>query len=124
MNISLNRVILFVQSVGELKTFYQKHFHAELIEEIKDEWAVLKAGTSEIAFHKTGAAYSGQHRAGNNSNVKLVFETDSGLQQLREGLINNKVVMKEIISFGNPGYLYCDGTDPEGNVFQIMQRLT
>jgi predicted enzyme related to lactoylglutathione lyase len=123
MNISLNRVILFVKNVERLKNFYQQHFNAEPVEEIDNEWAILKAGACEIALHKAGGEYGSRRGPGDNSNVKLVFETDAGLQQWREELINNKVVMKEVVSFGNPGYLYCDGVDPEGNVFQLMQRL-
>jgi hypothetical protein len=122
MNISFNRVILFVQNVEVLKNFYQTHFHFESSGEIKGEWVVLKTGNGEIALHKAGAMFSGNN-AGANNNAKLVFETDANLYQLREELVNNNVAMREIQSFGDSPDLYCDGVDIEGNVFQLMQRV-
>jgi len=121
MNISFNRVILFVQNVEALKNFYQKHFGFNVSEETKDQWVVLKTGNGEIALHKAGEMFEGN--AGANNNVKLVFETDADLYQLREQLIKNDVAMREILSFGDSLNLYCDGTDLEGNVFQMMQRV-
>src|SRR6266498_5146076 len=124
MNVSLGRIILFVQSVERLKDFYQTHFQFELLEEIKDEWALLKAGDCEIALHRVGTAYRGINPSSSHAlnNVKLVFETDNNLRQLRVDLIRSNVIMKDIIYFGNSPCLYCDGQDPEGNVFQLMQR--
>lgn len=124
MSISLNRVILFVQDVAGLKKFYQHHFHFEPVEEIANEWAVLKAGNCEIALHKTGAGYEADDQpTGENSNVKLVFETTADLHQLRAQLVQDGVAMKEIKSFSGIDYLFCDGADIEGNVFQLMQRV-
>jgi len=125
MNISFNRIILFVQNVEQVKNFYQQHFYFEVSEETKDQWVVLKAGNGEIAFHKAGISFKENDliSVGSNNNVKLVFETDSDLHQLREALIQNNVAMKEVISFGNSPRLFCDGSDIEGNVFQIVQVI-
>src|SRR6266568_4796716 len=48
MNVSLNRIILYVQDVGRLADFYRDAFGLPIIEEIKGEWAVLEAGCCEI----------------------------------------------------------------------------
>jgi catechol-2,3-dioxygenase len=122
MNISFNRVILFVRDVEALKNFYQKNFGFEVSEETRDQWVVLKTRNGEIALHKAGAMFSGNNDGANN-NAKLVFETDTNLYQLREELVNNNVAMREIQSFGDSPDLYCDGVDIEGNVFQLMQRV-
>lgn len=122
MEVSFNRVILFVQSVEMLKNFYRQYFHFELLEEIKEEWVVLKAGNCELALHKAVEVVS-QDASNSGNNVKLVLETTASLHQLRAQLISNGVAMKEIKSFGSANYLFCDGADIEGNVFQIMQKV-
>jgi len=121
MNLSLNKIILFVQNVELLKLFYQKNFHFELSEEIKDEWVVLKCGNCELALHKAGVIPKENNET---NNVKLVFETTAGLTELREELLRNNVQMKEIKSFDGFPYLFCDGKDAEGNVFQLTQKIS
>lgn len=125
MSISLNRIILFVQQVAALKGFYQENFQFELVEEIQDEWVVLRAGHCELALHKSGPLFAHHDgiAASVNNNVKLVFEITADLHQLRDTLIGNNVSMKAIKSFDDIPYLFCDGMDTEGNVFQLMQRL-
>ncbi len=121
MHVSFNRVILFVQDVTYLKSFYQQRFQFEPLEEITDEWVILNAGACELAFHKAGPVGHGVDGAFNN--VKLVFEITSDLTMLRDELVLNNVPMKEIKSFAGIPYLFCDGIDPEGNVFQLMQKV-
>ncbi len=125
MTVSLNRVILFVQNVGILKDFYQQHFSFEVTDEIRDEWVVLRAGNCELALHREGSEYVSidPDLKGDSNNVKLVFGTDEDLRQLRERLVGNGVVMGDVRSFNGFPYLFCDGRDVEGNVFQLMQRV-
>lgn len=122
MKVRLNRIILYSQDISGLKNFYVSLFELPVIEEIKDEWLVLDAGATEIAFHKVGAAYSteGVFRAENNT--KMVFEIDSDIFEARARLIEAGVVMSEIKSYEGFDYLLCDGEDIEGNVFQMMKR--
>ena len=121
MNLSLNRIILFVNDVQQLKLFYQQNFQFQLSEEIANEWVVLATGSCELALHKAGP--HSPSVAPENNNAKLVFQTTASLRQLREQLVRNNVEMKEVRSFGNSPYLFCDGKDIEGNIFQIMQRV-
>ncbi len=95
------RVMLYVQSPALLKDFYQSHFGLGLREEIPNEWVLLDAGGVEI--------------------VKLVFRVDSGIEDLRTRMAQAGVVMRELKRYDGFGYLMCDGSDPEGNVFQLLQ---
>lgn len=121
MHPSLTRIIIFCGNVEKLKQFYQSHFKCELLEEIKNEWVVLKAGQTEIAFHQVGAAYkneTGDFKA--ESNTKLVFNIASDIHHFRNSLAEGGATMQEVKSFPGFNYLLCDGEDPEGNVFQIV----
>lgn len=118
----LSRIIFYSANVNRQKEFYQKHFDLPLVEEIENEWLVLRAGAVELAFHLAGEAWRSQEKPGTGSNAKLVFEVKEDLKLLREKLISNGVAMREIKSY--PGYTYdlCDGEDLEGNIFQLMKR--
>ncbi|GAB2816994.1 VOC family protein [Ferruginibacter profundus] len=121
MHAILSRIIVFAANVEQLKQFYQQHFAFSVIEEIPNEWVVLNAGQIEIAFHKIGDAWHNNGAAPfkAESNTKLVFKiADIGL--LRTMLIQSGVIMSSITSYTGFDYLFCDGEDPEGNVFQLM----
>ncbi|VVD64447.1 lactoylglutathione lyase [Pandoraea aquatica] len=122
MPISMSRLILYVREVELLKAFYRTHFAFPVIEEIENEWAVLKAGEVEIALHRVGMAYRDLPTSGEMSNAKLVFSVESGLAELRETLLKAGVQMREVKRFDGFPYALCDGVDPEGNVFQLSQR--
>jgi hypothetical protein len=122
MTVTFNRIILFCGDVNSLKTFYQHNFGFELVEEIKDEWIVLNAGNFEIALHRIGDVYRNDNKPFRaESNTKLVFEIRGDLVAFRETLLENKVELKEIKSFEGFNFLFCDGEDPEGNIFQLKQ---
>lgn len=127
MQIKLQSIIIFCADVEKLSNFYISNFGLRM-EGVSDKnWAVLNAGAIQLAFHKVGEQYlpvpPEQFRI-EDSNVKLVFEVDSNLEQLREVLLSRDISIGEVKQF--PGYPYavCDGTDPEGNVFQLIQKLT
>jgi len=125
MKVSLARIILFAYDVEKLKTFYADNLQLSVIEEIKNEWVVLNAHTMEIALHKIGEAYMPQPgtKFKAESNTKLVFNVPSNLTLLRQRFLNAGVYMNEITSFKGINSLFCDGEDPEGNVFQLEERL-
>ncbi|MEO8770506.1 MAG: hypothetical protein ABI402_10490 [Ferruginibacter sp.] len=125
MQVSFNRIILFGKNVDGLKKFYQENFHFELIEEIKNEWVVLKAGLLEIAFHKIGDTYldsSKPFRA--NSNTKLVFYINADLPTFRKEMLLKGIIVHEIKSFEPLVTLHFDGEDFESNVFQVVEKLS
>jgi hypothetical protein len=96
-------------------------FDLAVTEEIDGEWAVLKAGAVEIALHRVGEPYRERPPQGNNSNSKIVFSVPSGLPELRERLVQAGVRMRDVKRYEGFPYLMCDGEDPEGNVFQLLQ---
>jgi len=121
MQIKLDSIILFVGDVEREKTFYREIFKLVLLEEVKDEWAVLSAGGCNISLHRIGKQYLHSERVKHESNTKLVFETEN-IINLREELVLKKVEVGEIKTFENYGYWVCDGKDPEGNIFQLKQN--
>jgi catechol 2,3-dioxygenase-like lactoylglutathione lyase family enzyme len=120
VKLSLGRVILFVHDVQGLTDFYCSTLGLAVVEEIKDEWAVLQAGPCELALHRVGAAYRRSRAVGPHSNAKPVFRVHGDFTALRQQLIASGVPMGEIRPSGSTGP-FCDGTDPEGNIFQITQ---
>lgn len=123
MNASLNRIILYVQDVERLSTFYQDAFQLPVVETIKGEWAVLRVGVCELALHRVGEPY----RVADAStwkvetNAKMVISVTRELKELRAELIRRGVPMGRIKSYPGLTGPLCDGTDPEGNVFQLAQ---
>lgn len=120
--ITFDRLILYTKDVEDLKNFYQQHFNFLLVEEIKSEWVVLMAGQIQLAFHRVGKEYQGFNTTHvKHNNAKIVFTLQEDIYLLRAKLINHKVVMQEVKSYPGFRYLLCDGVDPEGNIFQLMQ---
>ncbi|SDD94427.1 hypothetical protein SAMN05216464_103114 [Mucilaginibacter pineti] len=125
MEISLTRIILFGQNIEKLKNFYVDNFNFSVIEEIPHQWVVLNAGSIEIALHKIGEAYltKPDDDFKVTSNTKLVFTLKTDLTLFRQELLKRGIAIKEIKSFDGINSLFCDGEDPEGNVFQLEERL-
>jgi catechol 2,3-dioxygenase-like lactoylglutathione lyase family enzyme len=125
MKLLFKQVIIFGQNINMLKEFYVDHFGLELLEEIKNEWVVLKAGQTEIAFHKIGAAYQTSEDVPfkADSNTKFVFEIEGDLKNFRRKLLEKGVLLRDVKSFAGMNYLFCDGEDAEGNVFQLKQKI-
>ena len=121
MNISLNRIILFVNDVSALKRFYQTVFGFAVTEEIENEWVVFTTGTAELALHKIGQPFAHTNTPKRQTNVKFVFEAPGDMHGIREELISKNVPMGDVKYF-DKRYLLCDGEDSEGNVFQLKVK--
>ncbi|MBS1550910.1 MAG: VOC family protein [Bacteroidetes bacterium] len=126
MKFSLGRIIIFGHFIEKLKFFYVENFGFSVIEEITNQWIVLNAGQMELAIHKIGQGY--EPNEGEEfrveSNIKLVFYINDNLENFRQRLIEKGVLIGDIKSFDGINSLFCDGEDPEGNVFQIEQKLS
>jgi catechol-2,3-dioxygenase len=122
MQLNLDSIILFVQNVEKLKSFYAGILNLVIVEEIKSEWLLLKAGHCNIGLHKIGEQYNTKEEYKFDNNTKIVFEVDKDINKVREHLLSKNVPMKEVKTFDNYDYWLCDGEDPEGNVFQLKQR--
>lgn len=124
MKLNFETLIIFVQDVDKLKSFYVDILKLEVLEEFESEWLLLGSGNCKIGLHKIGAQYLEEGAAPFkfDNNTKVVFEIDEDIHQVRTTLLSEGVSMKEVTTFEGYNYLRCDGEDPEGNVFQIKQR--
>ena len=135
MPVHLVRLIIYVRDVAKLKSFYTEKFDLAVIEEIKDEWVVFKAGAIEFALHLVGEKYrkcpedeQGERlaelpvfpkKAG--SNTKFVFAIELNLQAHREKMVAAGVMVGNLKRYEGFPYQMYDGCDPEGNIFQVMR---
>lgn len=124
MQAILNCIILFVQDVDKIKSFYIDNLELELVDEINSEWVLLKAGTCELGLHKIGVEYLNPSNAPFkfDNNSKIVFEIDEDIFALHNKLVNKKLILKEVKTWDNYNYWIFDGEDPEGNIFQIRMK--
>ncbi|QIY92318.1 VOC family protein [Chryseobacterium gallinarum] len=123
MNARLATIILFVQDLQLLRNFYVENFNLKIIEE-DPVWILLDAGSAHIGLHKIGDQYIERIEADQtfSNNIKIVFDIDTDIESARNELISKKVEMREIKTFENYPFRLCDGTDPEGNVFQLKSK--
>lgn len=123
MNATFDTLILYVKNVELLKNFYVENFNLKVIEE-DSIWVLLNAGTVHIGFHKIGDQYLDKIEAGHtfDNNTKLVFTVDVDIDLARKEFLSKNIQMREVKTFDNYDFWLCDGTDPEGNVFQLKCR--
>ena len=123
MKLNLKTIIIFVQNVDKLKSFYVDILKLGIIEELKSEWLLLKAGNCKIGLHKIGEPYlRNKQEFKFDNNTKIVFEVNDDINKVRQTLVDQQVLMREIKTFENYDFFLCDGEDPEGNVFQLKQK--
>ncbi|KPH12430.1 VOC family protein [Chryseobacterium sp. ERMR1:04] len=123
MNATFDTLILYVKNVELLKNFYVEHFNLKVIEE-DFIWVLLNAGTVHIGLHKIGDQYLDKIEAAHtfDNNTKLVFTIDVDIELTRKEFLSKNIQMREVKTFDNYDFWLCDGTDPEGNVFQLKSR--
>jgi catechol-2,3-dioxygenase len=124
MKLNLDTIVLYVQDVNNLKSFYTTIFGFEILEEYEAEWVLLNTGNAKIGLHKIGDPYLAQIKSGYkfDNNTKIVFEINEDIHALRQVLLDQNVLMREVSTFDTYEYWLCDGEDPEGNVFQLKQK--
>ncbi|KAF2337192.1 VOC family protein [Flavobacterium daemonense] len=124
MKLNLDTIILYVQDVNGLKSFYSSVFGFEIVEEYKNEWVLLNAGNSKIGLHKIGGQYLTKIKLDHkfDNNTKIVFEINNDIHEVRQLFLDQNVLMREVKTFDIYDYWLCDGEDPEGNVFQLKQK--
>jgi catechol 2,3-dioxygenase-like lactoylglutathione lyase family enzyme len=127
MQLRIDTIILFVQDIDRLRSFYVNIFQLQVVEEFPAQWLLLQAGKADncrIGLHKIGEQWQdgteGSFKFHNNT--KIVFEVEEDLHTVRENLLKKGVSLREIQTFDNYDYWLCHGEDPEGNVFQLKQK--
>ena len=124
MELNLDTIILFVRDMDKQKAFYVGILQLAIEEEWGNNWLLLKAGGCKIGLHQIGEEYLVGSEADwkVDSNTKLVFELKEDIHEVRTRLVAQNVALEEVRTFDNYGFWFCEGADPEGNVFQLKQK--
>ena len=111
----ITTIILFVNDVPGVAEFYRDILGFKIIDKIDPEWTELDCGSCMIGLHKIGRAGNVKKETG----VKIAF----GVKDVAKAkaLIESRgCKMGKIQTFEKLNF--CDGSDPEGNKFQISNR--
>ncbi|MFN8633184.1 MAG: VOC family protein [Chloroflexota bacterium] len=118
----LRRPIIFAKDLQRMTAFYRDGVGLRFVPECStDRWSELDAGGARLALHAIpphiaqSIEIATPPKPRSSTTIKLVFEAPD-LEAARAHLIAHGAVMSEPRSWGA-----CDGLDPEGNVFQIVQ---
>lgn len=113
MKLKINRVILFAKDPIKLGEFYHLNFGLKYIGDPENKfWVELDGGSISIGLHAGGKPRTGRSN-------KIVFFSKN-VTKARKELLELGLKMGAIKTFGR--VQFCDGKDPEGNVFQISSR--
>jgi len=113
----LTQAILFVDDVPRAVVFYRDLLGLRVISE-EPGWVRLGGGGAVLALHaiphRSAASAPAAPRV--SSPHKLCFHSDD-VDSERARLIAAGVAMRDVHRYSE--VTFCDGVDPEGNVFQI-----
>jgi predicted enzyme related to lactoylglutathione lyase len=114
MSFRIKRIVLFCRNVQTLAKFYRDIFALDVKGDPNDKaWVELAAGECSLALHK------GTPPPASRGLPKVVFWT-ADVAKTRETLAKKGAQLGKVKLFGD--LHLCDGTDPEGNVFQLSNR--
>lgn len=112
--LSVKRIILFVKDVETVAAFYRDVLGLPLKDAPADPgWIEFDTGACTLALHSGGAPAAARRPP------KIVFAA-TDVSATRAALIARGAKLGPITSFDD--VQFCDGKDPEGNVFQISSR--
>src|SRR5205085_1047707 len=111
VKLPLARVIIFAKNPRALAEFYAKAFGLKVVGE-QGSFIDLASGGVRIAFHKAAKPSPGNH--------KLAFYAKDIAAAVVHLVASGATMGK---ARGRAGELwFCDGKDPEGNIFQVSNR--
>ena len=122
----LRMAMVFAKDMPRMTAFYRDGLGLRLLpEESRPDWSEFDAGGVRFSLHEIPAhvaqdihvAQPPKARAG--TPIKLFFETDD-LVAARQRLGAFGGAMQDVNQ--RSGFTSCDGLDPEGNVFTLVQR--
>jgi catechol 2,3-dioxygenase-like lactoylglutathione lyase family enzyme len=118
--VQLVQAILYVDDVERMRDFYVDLFDLRVILQ-EPGWIRLDSGGSVLALHALrrpdGAPPPASPPAPRtDSPIKLCFRVDD-VDDARARLVAAGVAMRDIHRYD--AVTFCDGIDPEGNVFQL-----
>lgn len=118
----LGSTLIFAKDLARMTAFYRDGLGLRLLPERSEEgWVELDAGAARVVLHAIpehiaqGIQIDSPPKQRENTPIKLIFRTPD-VAQARAHLLEHGAVMFEPRAWGG-----CDGLDPEGNVFQIVQ---
>jgi len=116
----MTQTIVFVEDVARMQAFYHGTLGLPVIT-AEPGWVRLDAGGVVLALHaiKPGPALPEPAPERADSYLKLCFHVDD-VDSARGALVAAGIRMREPHRYGDVAF--CDGLDPEGNVFQITTR--
>jgi|SRR5664279_5573625 len=116
----LAQAILFVNDAARMQAFYEALGLRVVDGSAADGFVRLAdpAGGAVLAIHSTKAAGPGGP-ARTDTSIKLCFQVDD-VDRERAALVARGVTMRDAHRFES--IAFCDGIDPEGNIFQITTR--
>jgi predicted enzyme related to lactoylglutathione lyase len=118
----LGRVVLFAKDLDTLRRFYRDCLG---LDEVSADagFVVLGSHGAELALHAVPEEVAARieietpPEARENTPIKPVFAVDD-IDELRERIPESGGLLRQTRSFGKRRL--CDATDPEGNVFQLV----
>jgi catechol 2,3-dioxygenase-like lactoylglutathione lyase family enzyme len=114
----LAQLILFSGDVERLRAFYVGALGLTVLDE-QPGWIRLDAGGPVLALHALPSELAATGAAREDSDWKPCFHAED-VEVARAALVARGVPMRDLRRFGDVAY--CDGVDPDGNVFQITSR--
>jgi catechol 2,3-dioxygenase-like lactoylglutathione lyase family enzyme len=114
----LNQVMLFVTDMARMKAFYRGIIGLPVLED-GAEWARLGDAGCALALHVLPGSIPDPPIPRLDSYIKVCFHADD-VDAMRASLVERGVEMKELHRFESA--TFCNGVDPEGNIFQITSR--
>jgi catechol-2,3-dioxygenase len=113
MDLEIKRVILFVRDVAAVAVFYREVLGLRVKNADSPDWLEFDAGACTLALHNGGTPNHARR------SPKIVFAA-ADVEGTREELMKRGARLGPVKGFGT--LQFCDGKDPEGNVFQISNR--
>jgi predicted enzyme related to lactoylglutathione lyase len=120
----LGQVMVFVTDLDRMRRFYADGFGLAVSEE-EPGWIRFATGGAALALHAIppdvarGIAIADPPVARADTAIKFTFHVDD-VDAARAALAAHGAAMRDVKRWG--GRAFCDGVDPEGNVFQIANR--
>jgi len=121
------RVIIFAKDMGKMESFYRDVIGLSRVTTPDDsrDFVSFDAGAVRLSLHRIPEEYASDSEIADppvprkNTPIKIVFLADD-VTRTRSELESRGASLGAVRQFG--ALHLCDGTDPEGNVFQLSNR--
>lgn len=128
MNPRIGRIILFAKDMEKMTTFYEVVIGLRRVQtpDDSDEFVALDAGGIHLCLHRIPEHYAREIEiatppvAREGTPIKVCFHAPD-VRRTRGELEFRGAMLGPVREFGH--LHLCDGTDPEGNVFQLSNRF-